>query len=120
MFASGGYGFGRKKRSVDVEETSAAAALEETNAAAAVEESSAAAARPGCQSHADCSPPWEDCANGKCWRYEEASYLKQTFGLKMEDWIDANLPIEITQQNKGTYKKSVILYMQRMLDDNDM
>ena len=109
MFASGGYGFGRKKRSV-----------EETNAAAAVEESSAAAARPGCQSHADCSPPWEDCANGKCWRSEEASYLKQTFGLKMEDWIDANLPIEITQQNKGTYKKSVILYMQRMLDDNDM
>ena len=100
MFASGGYGFGRKKRSVDVEETSAAAA---------VEESSAAAARPGCQAHADCSPPWEDCANGKCWRSEETSYLKQTFGLKMEDWIDANLPIEITQQNKGTYKKSVIL-----------
>ena len=118
MFASGGYGFGRKKRSV--EETNAAAALEETNAAAAVEESSAAAARPGCQTHSDCSPPWEDCANGKCWRSEEASYLKQTFGLKMEDWIDANLPIEITQQNKGTYKKSVILYMQRMLDDNDM
>ena len=85
MFASGGYGFGRKKRSVDVEETSAAAA------------------RPACEAHSDCSPPWEDCFNAKCWRHEEVSYLTQTFGKNAEDWLDANLPIEITQQNKGRY-----------------